>query len=47
MFTFDQSLLALVQAGRISVEAAMEASTAPHDLELMLQQAGIAGPTAV
>ncbi len=47
MFTFDQSLLALVQAGRISVEAAMEASTAPHDLQLMLQQAGIAGPTAV
>jgi twitching motility protein PilT len=47
MFTFDQSLLALVQAGRISVEAAMEASTAPNDLELMLQQAGIAGPTAV
>jgi twitching motility protein PilT len=47
MFTFDQSLLALVQAGRISVEAAMAASTAPHDLQLMLQQAGIAGPTAI
>jgi twitching motility protein PilT len=47
MFTFDQSLLALLQAGRISVEAAMEASTAPHDLQLMLQQAGIAGPSAL
>jgi twitching motility protein PilT len=47
MFTFDQSLLALLQAGRISVESAIEASTAPHDLQLMLQQAGIAGPSAV
>jgi twitching motility protein PilT len=41
MFTFDQSLLAFVKAGRISVEAAIEASTAPHDLQLMLQQAGV------
>jgi twitching motility protein PilT len=44
MFTFDQSLLALVQAGRITVEAAIEASTAPHDLQLMLQQAGVPLP---
>jgi twitching motility protein PilT len=47
MFTFDQSLLALVQSGRITVESAMEASTAPHDLQLMLQQAGVAAPTAI
>jgi twitching motility protein PilT len=41
MFTFDQSLLALVRSGRITVEAAIEASTAPHDLQLMFQQAGV------
>jgi twitching motility protein PilT len=40
MVTFDQSLIGLVRAGRISVEAAMQASTAPHDLQLLLQQAG-------
>ncbi len=47
MFTFDQCLLQLVQDGRISIEAAMEASTAPHDLQLMLQQAGLAAPSAI
>jgi twitching motility protein PilT len=47
MFTFDQSLLALVQAGGISVESAMQASTAPHDLQLMLQQAGLGAPSAI
>jgi twitching motility protein PilT len=46
MFTFDQSLLALVQAGRVSVEAAIESSTAPHDLQLMFQQAGLSSPAA-
>jgi twitching motility protein PilT len=46
MFTFDQSLLALVQAGRVTVEAALEASTAPHDLQLMLQQAGVPLPAS-
>ena len=46
MFTFDQSLLAMVQAGRISVDAAIEASTSPHDLQLMLQQAGVPVPAA-
>jgi twitching motility protein PilT len=44
MRTFDQSLLALVQEGRVGVDAAMEASTAPHDFQLMLQQAGIPVP---
>jgi twitching motility protein PilT len=46
MFTFDQSLLALVQAGRVSVAAAIESSTAPHDLQLMFQQAGLSSPAA-
>ena len=39
MQTFDQSLLELVRAGWISVDQAFEASTAPHDLKLMLEQA--------
>ena len=44
MCTFDQSLLELVRDGRVAVETAMEASTAPHDFQLMLQQAGIPVP---
>jgi len=44
MRTFDQSLLELVREGRVDVEAAMEASTAPHDFQLMLQQAGLPVP---
>jgi twitching motility protein PilT len=47
MFTFDQSLLSFVRAGRISVEAAMDASTAPHDLQLMLQQAGVPASSGI
>jgi twitching motility protein PilT len=39
MQTFDQSLLELVRAGWVGVEQAFEASTAPHDLKLMLEQA--------
>jgi twitching motility protein PilT len=42
MITFDQSLLALVKEGRISVEEASGASSSTHDFTLMLQQAGIA-----
>jgi twitching motility protein PilT len=41
MRTFDQSLLELVTVGDVSVEHAMEAASEPHDLHLMLQQAGI------
>jgi hypothetical protein len=41
MRTFDQSLLELVTLGDVSVEHAMEAASEPHDLQLMLQQAGI------
>jgi len=39
MQTFDQALVELIRAGWISVDSAMEASTAPHDLKLMLEQA--------
>ena len=41
MQTFDQSLLALVQAGTVTIEEATHAASAPHDFELMLQQAGL------
>ena len=41
MTTFDQSLLELVRSGRVSIEMAMEASSAPHDFRLLLQQAGL------
>lgn len=39
--TFDQSLLGLVKAGKVSVEAALGASSNPHDFTLQLQQARI------
>jgi twitching motility protein PilT len=42
MQTFDQSLLELVQAGKIGATDAVEAASSRHDFELMLQQAGIA-----
>jgi twitching motility protein PilT len=41
MLTFDQSLLQLVRGGAVSIEAALAASTSPHDFQLQLQQAGI------
>jgi twitching motility protein PilT len=41
MRTFDQSLVELVSRGEVSVEAALEASSEPHDLELMLKRAGV------
>jgi twitching motility protein PilT len=41
MQTFDQSLVQLVSVGDVSVEDAIEAASEPHDLELMLKQAGI------
>jgi twitching motility protein PilT len=41
MCTFDQSLVRLVKEGRITIEAAMEGASSPHDLTLMLQQEGI------
>ncbi|HEX5949590.1 MAG TPA: type IV pilus twitching motility protein PilT [Actinomycetota bacterium] len=44
MTTFDQSMLSLVQAGTVTVEHALTASSNPHDLQLQLQQAGVALP---
>jgi twitching motility protein PilT len=44
MVTFDQTLVKLVAGGKVSVEAAMAASTNPHDLGLKLQQVGISLP---
>lgn len=41
MQTFDQSLLTLFRDGLVSLPAAMEASSRPHDFELMLRQAGL------
>jgi twitching motility protein PilT len=45
MQTFDQALYNHLAAGRISVEAAMAASTTPHDLKLLLQANGRKGTT--
>ena len=42
MCTFDQSLLGLVKAGKVTVEAALAGASNPHDFTLQLQQAGIA-----
>ena len=36
MQTFDQHLLEHLQSGRITMEAALKASTAPHDFKLMV-----------
>jgi twitching motility protein PilT len=45
MCTFDQSLLQLVRDEKVTVEAAISASSNPHDFTLQLQQARIALPT--
>ncbi|MBJ7472981.1 MAG: type IV pilus twitching motility protein PilT, partial [Solirubrobacteraceae bacterium] len=45
MQTFDQALFTHLQAGRISVENAMLASTTPHDLKLLLAADGRKGTT--
>jgi twitching motility protein PilT len=44
MATFDQSLLKLVQDGRVTVEDAFAAVSNRHDFELAMQQAGMALP---
>jgi twitching motility protein PilT len=41
METFDQSVLALLKSGRISVDAALKTVSNVHDFELAMQQAGI------
>jgi twitching motility protein PilT len=40
MQTFDQALLAHVQAGRVSIEDALRAATSPHDFKLMVAADG-------
>jgi twitching motility protein PilT len=45
MCTFDQSLLQLVKDEKVTVEAALSASSNPHDFTLQLQQARIALPS--
>jgi len=40
MRTFDQSLLQLVLDGAVEMREALQASSHPHDFQLMLQQAG-------
>jgi twitching motility protein PilT len=44
MMTFDQALLELIKAGKVSVDDAMQAVSSTHDFELALQQAGIPLP---
>jgi twitching motility protein PilT len=46
MMTFDQAVLEFVKQDRVSVEDAMQAVSNPHDFTLLLQQAGIAPPSA-
>jgi len=44
MITFDQSLLAMLKDGKITVEDAMKAVSNQHDFQLAMQQAGMALP---
>ena len=39
MQTFDQHLLQHLQAGRVTMDAAMRAATSPHDFKLMVAAA--------
>ncbi|MDQ1616090.1 MAG: twitching motility protein PilT, partial [Actinomycetota bacterium] len=41
MQTFDQHLVALIRDGVITLEAAMGASTSPHDLTVELRRLGL------
>jgi twitching motility protein PilT len=41
MQTFDQHLVALIRDGVISLDAAMQASTSPHDLTVELRRLGL------
>jgi twitching motility protein PilT len=46
MCTFDQSLVHLVAAGKVTPAQAMDAASNPHDFELALKQAGVIDPSA-
>ncbi len=41
MQTFDQHLVSLIRDGVITLEAAMAASTSPHDLTVELRRLGL------
>jgi twitching motility protein PilT len=41
MQTFDQALVALIRDGVVTLEAAMHASTSPHDLTVELRRLGL------
>ena len=45
MCTFEQSLLQLVKDDKVAVDAAVSASSNPHDFTLQLQQSGIVLPS--
>ncbi len=45
MQTFDQALLAHVQAGRVAMEDALLAASSPHDFKLMVASEGRVGTT--
>lgn len=45
MQTFDQSLLGLFKNNLVSLEDALNASTNPHDFQIMLRQAGLIATT--
>jgi twitching motility protein PilT len=46
MSTFDQSLVKLVAAGKVTPQQALEAASNAHDFELALKQAGVIDPSA-
>jgi twitching motility protein PilT len=41
MQTFDQHLVSFIRDGVITLEAAMQASTSPHDLTVELRRLGL------
>ncbi len=43
MQTFDQHLIALFQQGVITMDAAIQTSTSPHDLQVEMRRVGLAG----
>jgi twitching motility protein PilT len=45
MQTFDQALLEHLQAGRITLEAALSIASNPHDFELLVASGAAAGPS--
>lgn len=44
MQTFDQHLVLMIQAGELAIKEAMNASSHPHELSLLLKRVGIEAP---